>query len=1038
MKINKLLESKKIKEEISSNEPAFKFQGKSSHTFTKDKKWEVDFDEKGNIVARTRHGKPSYFKGHINDKVNDFPSTDEDNIILAAREQHGLKFGNKEVKEDVSYEWKPNTSFKHIKDIYNKVKANDYKYVNNEREEFMAAVKKADNKGYKPEECRQIKDWHRDIWSHNRKTEAYAHFEFTSGSNPYIAKTKDEVERIKRSHRDSVRYVGNINGIDYYKVDDSEKDLFRVEEGWYEGHLDTMQRKTSGYDKCYKIVKKARTSNPIDTNALNDARDHFGYDLYKMCLDDVLKEMDNLNESFKPSDSGIQSVKCYNRYNYTIQELRVDNDNKTFERGQFTVGKPDKKTKNRQEFEDIVDSLKELGYTEIESEYKSMRNKSRKGNLTNVEEGYELNPDIDIAWRPYDNEKGQVMADKWYASKWPDDEVGIEQLTGITLDDALKDRSILGHCDTQVKERVYAQLDKYIPLSFDSPMYKEKNESKSTNVDGCWAIFAKDNTGGIEYCGGVYNSEDSAHYWASMDRLADSEYGYGNFTYRVEQVPEYSRELYNSYVALQNLKLDNSNKNQELSEASYGGAFDIADDQYFTKDDLMSFADEVLGHISETFNGVYDIGGVWFEDGNVITQIVNDSGDEFEDTTRVDMRRIREPWHLKRAYASQVASNIIQQIKDLDADVVVESKELNETNYGKDELWSQLNNNEYAYNKLANTVKWGIEKSLSKDRIVTAVAKAIFSMKDDFGRLPTTREERLELARDFVEDEVQGFSYEENENEPSYRRTGSWNKLGEAVTSSSIEFDDDVDDLTYYYDDDIWEEPGVDPRKDFIEEGKEFTWVKRCSDTEHLDFDNWAVWEAYCHDDAETYYFVVEEDTEFIDWGPCDTLDEAREFLQSKVDDYNAPDEDDMWGADDFDSIEEDVEESPIVHKKSDGSYLVAAESGDGYTAYNKSDVCVGHISANNENEAKSKFNSNKFDESLEDAKMELDNYKVTYYLPYYDDGFGDDMMNNVMTIEAPNQAVANEIAIRHKNRMKKSANGSAWQTAEIVSVEKC
>lgn len=90
-----------------------------------------------------------------------------------------------------------------------------------------------------------------------------------------------------------------------------------------------------------------------------------------------------LGESFNPANRGIQYVKCYNQYNYTIQELRVDNDNKTFERGQFTMGKPDKKTKNRQEFEDIVDTLKELGYTEIKSDYHSMRNKSRKGIPTN-------------------------------------------------------------------------------------------------------------------------------------------------------------------------------------------------------------------------------------------------------------------------------------------------------------------------------------------------------------------------------------------------------------------------------------------------------------------------------------------------------------------------------------------------------------------------------------------------------------------------------------------------------------------------------
>lgn len=170
------------------------------------------------------------------------------------------------LKEDVFADWKPDTSFKHIKDIFSKIKANDYKYANNERDEFMAAVKKADNKGYKPEQCKQIKDWHKEIWQHNRKVE----------------------------------------------------------------------------------------------------------------------------EAFKPSDSGIQSVKCYNQYGYTRQELRVDNDAKTFQRGNFTAGKPDKKTKNRQEFEDVVDTLKDLGYTEIKSDYKSMRNKSRKGELTEDSEPIEL------------------------------------------------------------------------------------------------------------------------------------------------------------------------------------------------------------------------------------------------------------------------------------------------------------------------------------------------------------------------------------------------------------------------------------------------------------------------------------------------------------------------------------------------------------------------------------------------------------------------------------------------------------------------
>ena len=104
--------------------------------------------------------------------------------------------------------------------------------------------------------------------------------------------------------------------------------------------------------------------------------------------------------------------------------------------------------------------------------------------------------------------------------------------------------------------------------------------------------------------------------------------------------------------------------------------------------------------------------------------------------------------------------------------------------------------------------------------------------------------------------------------------------------------DDDPDDIqTYFYDDEAWEDSSVSARKDFEAEGREFTWVKRHGDVEHLDFDDWAVWEAYCHDDAETYYFIVDEDTGFIDWGPVDTLEEAQEFLASKVSDWEDLDE---------------------------------------------------------------------------------------------------------------------------------------------------
>lgn len=50
--------------------------------------------------------------------------------------------------------------------------------------------------------------------------------------------------------------------------------------------------KTAGYVECYAKVKAARTATPVNTEALNDLRDFYGYDLYIECLRDVLNELE--------------------------------------------------------------------------------------------------------------------------------------------------------------------------------------------------------------------------------------------------------------------------------------------------------------------------------------------------------------------------------------------------------------------------------------------------------------------------------------------------------------------------------------------------------------------------------------------------------------------------------------------------------------------------------------------------------------------------------------------------------------------------
>lgn len=125
---------------------------------------------------------------------------------------------------------------------------------------------------------------------------------------------------------------------------------------------------------------------------------------------------------------------------------------------------------------------------------------------------------------------------------------------------------------------------------------------------------------------------------------------------------------------------------------------------------------------------------------------------------------------------------------------------------------------------------------------------------------------------------------------------------------------DDEIDLDYETD---FNDGEVEEGNTFIEDGREWSWIERIAGPIHLDFDNWAVWSARdwdyiqekvkpllinkeefnvevltkIYDEAEVAYFVVDEDTGFIDWGPVETSTEAQDFLNGKVEDYENDEE---------------------------------------------------------------------------------------------------------------------------------------------------
>ena len=123
---------------------------------------------------------------------------------------------------------------------------------------------------------------------------------------------------------------------------------------------------------------------------------------------------------------------------------------------------------------------------------------------------------------------------------------------------------------------------------------------------------------------------------------------------------------------------------------------------------------------------------------------------------------------------------------------------------------------------------------------------------------------------------------------------------------------DDPGDDEYDIDDTDFNDVEVEEGNRFFADGKDYTWEERIAGPIHLDFDNWAVWSAresvnildyatekpgggYKVDKdavmkaymaAPVVYFVVDEDTGFIDWGPCDTDIEAKDFLNGKQNDW--------------------------------------------------------------------------------------------------------------------------------------------------------
>lgn len=181
------------------------------------------------------------------------------------------------------------------------------------------------------------------------------------------------------------------------------------------------------------------------------------------------------------------------------------------------------------------------------------------------------------------------------------------------------------------------------------------NKQKNINIDEDWRT-------------GVFTREDLTSYRAEMTKRVDS---VASSIKSMKQKHSEYAELFDNLVQelMQSLDsvLDESVEKltdaTKLKEASYGGAYDIPDDAYFTKEELIEFGEDVVENLNEIGSGDIKLESIYI-DNNILEIAVDYEGSEITVEQSIDMRRIQKPKDLSK-YRVKVISKIKPQLEEL-------------------------------------------------------------------------------------------------------------------------------------------------------------------------------------------------------------------------------------------------------------------------------------------------------------------------------------------------------------------------------------
>lgn len=245
-----------------------------------------------------------------------------------------------------------------------------------------------------------------------------------------------------------------------------------------------------------------------------------------------------------------------------------------------------------------------------------------------------------------------------------------------------------------------------------------------------------------------------------------------------------------------------------IEGAYYGGAYDIEDDQYFTKEDLVEVGEEIAEEFSNWCNEVWNLDSTFYGDGgpNLYEVHITDDDIWLDAGVKVDMRKIRRPRDLAK-YKDELLRQLKESYREYhDEEAPVESSE-------KITAKATINWDDPIH--VSNTYELEFDAIVHvEDQLISFTEDSHFNQIDDdeYGIIPVATDDDIaEYLIDLVEVNVP-------EEDGDYRVSGIAHLTFDLDNIYQMTTDPEYDDITpnwdYYLE---YMEKEFDPRGSYIE-----------------------------------------------------------------------------------------------------------------------------------------------------------------------------------------------------------------------------